>query len=99
MTIDPELLAIIRCPISGEPLREADAATVQQLNARIAAGKVEDRGQRTVDQPVAGLLVSESSGWMYPIRETIPTLIPDWAIAGTAGPEAASQNEAPDHQA
>ncbi len=82
--IDGNLLAMLRCPVTGQPLHEADAALVERCNLAIGGGQLQDAGQREVESPVDGLLVTADGQWLYPIRGEIPTLIPDWAIAGEA---------------
>ncbi|QEG39821.1 hypothetical protein [Roseimaritima ulvae] len=82
--IDGNLLAMLRCPVTGQSLCEAEAELVERCNAAIAGGALLDAGQREVDSPVDGLLVTADGQWLYPIRGEIPTLIPDWAIAADA---------------
>ena len=82
--IDGNLLAMLRCPVTGQPLQEAEPAIVQRCNAAIAGGQLQDAGQRDVESPVDGLLATADGQWLYPIRGEIPTLIPDWAIAADA---------------
>jgi len=73
--IDPELLSILVCPDTHQPLAEADAALVEALNARIAAGEQETAGGEAVTEPVAAALVREDGTLCYPIREGIPVLL------------------------
>lgn len=79
--IDPNLLPMIRCPITKLSLQVADAALIQQSNEAIQRGNLIDRGERRVEQVVDALLISQDGAWLYPVRGSIPTLIPDWAIA------------------
>ncbi len=76
----PELLAMIRCPLTGQPLREADQDMVQKCNAAISAGGIQDHGGRDVDTPVDQLLITADGTRLYPVRGEIPTLIPDWSL-------------------
>ena len=59
MALDPQLLEMLRCPASRQPLREADAALVERVNQAIAAGGVQDQIGRPVLLPLDGGLVRE----------------------------------------
>jgi len=78
--IDPELLAMLRCPVTGSQLQFADEGTINRVNDAIASGAARDRVDQTVSEPIDGGLVSTEAGVLYPIRDAIPTLIPDEAI-------------------
>lgn len=42
--ISPELLALIRCPLTRQPLREADAALLARLPVQLEAALVREDG-------------------------------------------------------
>ena len=73
--IDKDLLQILACPETHQPLALADAATVEALNARIAAGEVTDVGGEPVTEPVDGGLIRVDGKIVYPIRDSIPVLL------------------------
>jgi len=79
--IDSELLDILVCPETKQPVRLAEPALIERLNAAIAAGGVSNRGGEPVDRPVDGGLVREDGSVLYPIREDIPIMLIDEAIA------------------
>lgn len=78
--LPPDLIAMVRCPVTGQSLREADAALVAAINAAIEARTLRDAGDRLVEETIDSGLVSEDGQRVYPVRGEIPTLIPDWAI-------------------
>ncbi|MDG1499044.1 MAG: Trm112 family protein [Planctomycetota bacterium] len=73
--IDKELLEILACPETHQPLSLADEATVKVLNANIGAGKMTNVGGEPVTEAVDGGLVREDGKIVYPIRESIPVLL------------------------
>lgn len=79
--IDQQLLDILACPEDKTPVTPADAALVERINQAIAAGKVHNRGGSLVTEPIEGGLVREDGRWLYPIREDIPIMLVEEAIA------------------
>ena len=79
--IDPELLEILACPDTHQPLAMAEAELVASLNAAIEAGGLENVGGDKVEGPVDGGLVREDGKVIYPIRDRIPVLLVDEGIA------------------
>jgi uncharacterized protein len=78
--VDPELLEILVCPETRQPVREAEPELVQRLNAAIAAGSVKNAAGEVVREPVEGGLVREDRRVVYPVREGIPIMLIDEAI-------------------
>ena len=78
--IDQRFLTMLRCPIDGTQLANADAQQVSKLNALIAAGNLRDRGDQKIQTPIDGALMTVDEKHIYPIRNEIPTLIADEAI-------------------
>jgi len=72
---DPDFLKMLRCPETRQQLTIADAAVLQSLNTRIAAGHVRNRGGGKVAQPCEAGLVREDGRYLYPIREAIPVML------------------------
>jgi len=79
--IDKELLEILACPATYQPLAVASDEVVQALNARIAAGGVTNAGGAPVTEPLEGGLVRQDGAVVYPIRDRIPVLLVDEGIA------------------
>lgn len=78
--IDPGLLKILCCPETHQPVSEADAALVTDLNTRIASGSVKNRSGKTVADQLDGGLLRNDKQVLYPIRNRIPIMLIDEAI-------------------
>jgi len=78
--IDKELLEILACPETKEPVQLADQEIVDQLNARIEKGEVKNRGGQPVEKKIDGGLVREDGAYLYPIEDDIPIMLIDEAI-------------------
>ena len=73
--IEADLLKILCCPETHQPLAPADAATVARLNERIAARGFKNRGGKAVTEACEGGLVRQDGQVFYPIRQGIPILL------------------------
>lgn len=79
--IHPDLLAILACPESRQPLALADEATLQSLNDRIAGGGVQNMGGAEVAASLEAGLIREDGQVIYPVRDDIPVLLREEGIA------------------
>lgn len=78
--IDSQLLAVLRCPETRLPLREAGADEVARINQKISAGAVQNRGGKPVSEAIQGALVRQDDKVFYPVRNSIPIMIAEEAI-------------------
>jgi uncharacterized protein YbaR (Trm112 family) len=78
--IDKELLDILACPETKEPVGLAEQSLVDELNGRIERGEVTNRGGAKVEKPMDGGLVREDGKYLYPIEDEIPIMLIDEAI-------------------
>ena len=78
--IDKELLDILACPETKEPVHMAEQSLVDDVNARIERGEVSNRGGAKVEKKIDGGLVREDGAFLYPIDDDIPIMLIDEAI-------------------
>lgn len=79
--INPELLDILVCPENRTPVHEADAELLDKVNAAIAAGTLKNRAGEAVTERIDGGLIREDNKYLYAIRDDIPVMLIDEAIA------------------
>jgi uncharacterized protein YbaR (Trm112 family) len=80
MAISKELLDILLCPDSKQPLTLATPALLETLNQRIRQGTLQNRSGTVVSEPIDGGLVRQDRRYLYPIRDDIPIMLIDEAI-------------------
>jgi uncharacterized protein YbaR (Trm112 family) len=80
MSVDPELLEILVCPETRQPVRPASADVLASLNAGIRAGRVRNRAGQTLSQPIAEALLREDAKVLYPVEDGIPVMLIDESI-------------------
>lgn len=80
MAIDQQLLDILACPETKEPVTVADDALIAKLNAAIEAGDLKNRAGESVSENIDGGLVRQDQKYLYPIRDDIPIMLIDEAI-------------------
>ena len=78
--IDTELLKILCCPETHQPLTLASAAAVERMNQRIQAGEVRNRGGQLVKDKIEGGLLRQDGAVLYPIRHHLPIMLIDEAL-------------------
>ena len=78
--VDQELLDMLCCPETKEDVALAEAGLIAELNRRIEAGKVKNRGGEVVKEKLDTGLVRADRKYLYPIREDIPIMLIDEAI-------------------
>lgn len=78
--IDEELLSILRCPETKEPLEVLSAEKLKQLNARIAGGAVKTIEGNALSDQLEAALVTTNGERIYRIEDGIPIMLIDEAI-------------------
>ena len=79
--ISSELLNILACPETYQDLSLAGEKLIQNINTQIDQGTLYNRAKEKVMKKIDGGLVRKDGKYLYPIRENIPILLIDEAIA------------------
>ena len=79
--MNADLLSILRCPETRQTLALADPALVERLNAKVAAGELRNTAGQPVTTRLDGGLVRTDGRTLYPVRNNVPVLLVDEAIA------------------
>jgi len=80
MPISSELLEILVCPETKQPVAMAGEETLAQLNQKIAAGSVRNRGGDKVERPITEGLIREDAAVLYPVDDGIPVMLIEESI-------------------
>ena len=78
--MDPEMLRILCCPETHQPLRPAPEDLVASLNERIGQGNVRNRSGKAVTERCEAGLLREDGKALYPVRGGLPILLVAEAI-------------------
>ena len=73
--IDKDLLAILCCPETKQPVTVAHSHLVDKLNEMAALGGLMNKGKKPVSEQMDGGLIRVDQTILYPIREGIPVLL------------------------
>lgn len=88
--LDKELLDILACPETKEPVHLADQSVIEAVNARIEQGEVRNRGGKRVEKKIDAGLVRADGAYLYPVEDDIPIMLVEEAIALREGQGSAS---------
>jgi uncharacterized protein YbaR (Trm112 family) len=80
MPVNPELLEILVCPETRQPLTLAGAEILTRLNAEIEAGQLRSRGGEAVGTAIAEGLVREDGKVLYIVDDGIPVMLIEESI-------------------
>ena len=80
MAIDQQLLDILACPETKEPVLLADEVLIARLNAAIETGTLKNRAGENVTEKIGGGLVRQDRKYIYPVRDDIPIMLIDEGI-------------------
>ena len=80
ISVDPELLAILRCPESLQPVRLAQDSLFQRLQEQAHQGTLQNLQGGKIGPDFEALLVREDGKRAYLIRDGIPVMLIDEAV-------------------
>ena len=93
--MDPQLVALLSCPITHEPLALAPPDVLERIQHAARAGRLFARSSEPVRAVPESGLVNRSRTWFYGVFGGIPHLVPDEAVAlpvASAGTKPLVQN-------
>jgi uncharacterized protein len=73
--LDTELIEILACPETKQPVHLAELDLVQRVNAAISAGTLKNREGGDVREPIDAGLVREDGQYLYAVRDDIPVML------------------------
>ena len=79
--VDRELLEILVCPETKQPVHPAGGDVLDRLNDAIRRGELHNRAGDSVDEALDAGLLREDGTVLYPIRDDIPVMLVDEAIS------------------
>ncbi len=80
MPISSDLLEILVCPETRQPVVLASETVLAKLNGEIAENRLRNRGGEHVTSPIAEGLVREDGRILYPIDDGIPVMLIEESI-------------------
>lgn len=80
MPVSPDLLEILVCPETKQPVRTATAELLARLNARVREGHLRNRGGGPVSKEIEEGLVREDGRVLYPVDDGIPVMLIEESI-------------------
>jgi uncharacterized protein YbaR (Trm112 family) len=80
MPVSSELLEILVCPETKQPVALAGEDVLAQVNEKIAAGTLRNRGGDKVDKSIVEGLVREDGKVLYPVDDGIPVMLIEESI-------------------
>jgi uncharacterized protein YbaR (Trm112 family) len=80
MPVDPELLEILVCPETRQPVTMAGDDVLAGLNERIRTSGLRNRGGDAVGKPIEEGLLREDGKVLYIVDDSIPVMLIEESI-------------------
>lgn len=80
MPVSQELLDILVCPETRQPVTSADDDTLAAVNSKIEAGSLRNRGGDPVTERIEEGLVREDGRILYVVDDSIPVMLIEESI-------------------
>jgi uncharacterized protein YbaR (Trm112 family) len=81
MPVDADLIALLICPETKQPLALASAAQLARVNELVRAGNAYNRAGTRVAKELVEALVREDGRVLYPVEDGIPDMLVEDSIA------------------
>jgi len=73
--VSDDLVKILVCPETKQPVALAPAELLEKLNARMRQGTLRDAGGEALAQPIEAGLLRQDGRVLYPIIDDIPRML------------------------
>lgn len=80
MPVSPDLLNLLRCPETMQPVRPATQEEMALVNQAISSGSCQSQSQEQVTAPLEEALIREDGKLLFPVVNGIPVMMADEAI-------------------
>ena len=80
MAVSRELLEILVCPETRQPVAPASAELLARVNEKIRAGQLRNRGGDKVEKAIEEGLVRDDGRVLYPVDDGIPVMLIEESI-------------------
>ena len=80
MPVSSELLEILVCPETKQPVQIASEDLLARLNTEIEAGRLRNRGGEPVSKPITEALLREDGKVLYVVDDGIPVMLVEESI-------------------
>ena len=74
-TVSPDLVEILACPETKQPVRLANAEELAAINERVASGDLRNRGGKAPARAFDEALIREDGQVAYPVDDGIPVML------------------------
>ena len=75
VNIDKDVLAILCCPETKQPVNLADETLIKTLNEAVRQGMLKNKAKKPVTESLDAGLIRTDRKILYPIREDIPVML------------------------
>ncbi|HIF99601.1 MAG TPA: hypothetical protein EYQ54_21680 [Myxococcales bacterium] len=80
MPVSEELLEILVCPETRQPVAVAEAELIARLNGEVESGSLRNRGGDAVSAAIQEGLIREDGKILYPVEDGIPVMLIEESI-------------------
>ena len=78
--VSPDLVEILVCPETRQPVKLASSEELAAINARIAGGDVRNRGGKAPARAFDEALIREDGKVAYPVEDGIPVMLVEESV-------------------